>query len=153
EYCAGTIVSIPAEDHKIDALLRYAVGRGLHHQSSPVILCLHGVLGNLLDETEHFLPTALADRGYASITINTALANLGLFYGFGVFDDVIPQIDVVCEYLRAAGFTKIVLARHGLGAAMAVRYTAARNDRAAGSGICELVGIAAPFSLHETIDR
>jgi len=83
EYCAGTIVSIPAGDHKIDALLRYAVGRRLHHQNSPVILRLHGVLGNLLDETEHFLPTALADWGYASIPMNTALANLGLFYGFG----------------------------------------------------------------------
>jgi len=27
------------------------------------VLRLHGVLGNLLDETEHFLPNALAERG------------------------------------------------------------------------------------------
>src|SRR5438046_676335 len=109
EYCTGTVVSVPVGDHKIDALFRQAAGGELHRQDSPVVLRLHGVLGNLLDETEHFLPTALADRGYASITINTALANLGLFYGFGVFDDVIPQIDAVCDYLRAAGFIKIVL--------------------------------------------
>jgi len=152
EYCAGTVVCIELGNHKIDALFRPAADPGLHRQDTPVVLRLHGVLGNLLDETEHFLPQALAGRGYASITMNTALANLGLFYGFGVFDDVIPQIEAVCDYLRAAGFTKVILAGHGLGAAMAVRYAAARNQTANQPNIIQgLVAIAPPYSLPETI--
>jgi pimeloyl-ACP methyl ester carboxylesterase len=154
EYCAGTVVCIQHGEHKIDALFRPAADPGLQRQDTPVVLRLHGVLGNLLDETEHFLPRALAEQGYASITMNTALANLGLFYGFGIFDDVIPQIEAVCDYLRVAGFTKVILAGHGLGAAMAVRYAAARNQMASRPNVIRgLVAIAVPYSLPETIRR
>jgi len=154
EYCAGTVVCIQLGDHKIDTLFRPAADPGLHPQDTSVVLRLHGILGNLLDETEHFPPKALAERGYASITMNTALSNLGLFYGFGVFDDVIPQIDAVCDYLRATGFTKVILAGHGLGAAMAARYAAVRNLPASRPRLVQgLVAIAAPYSLPETIRR
>jgi len=154
EYCAGTVVCIQLGEHRIDALFCPAADPRLHRQDMPVVLRLHGVLGNLLDETEHFLPKALAERGYASITMNTALANLGLFYGFGVFDDVIPQIEAVCDYLRAAGFTQVILAGHGLGAAMAVRCAAARNHPASKPKLVQgLVAIAAPYCLPETIRR
>ncbi len=152
EYCAGTIVSIAAGGHQIDALLRFPADRQAPRQKT-VMLRLHGLMGNLLDETEHYLPTALAERGYTSITMNTALANLGLFYGFGLFDDVVPQIDAVCDYLRSTGFEKIVLAGHGLGGAIAVRYAAARSDPISRPELCGLIAIAAPFSLPETIRR
>jgi len=39
------------------------------------VLRLHGDLGNLLNETEHFLPKALAERGYASITTALEMAS------------------------------------------------------------------------------
>ncbi len=95
------------------------------------MLRLHGLMGNLLDETEHYLPTALAERGYTSITMNTALANLGLFYGFGLFDDVIPQIDAVCDYLRSTGFEKIVIGRARIGRrdSRPIRRRAERSDQ------------------------
>jgi pimeloyl-ACP methyl ester carboxylesterase len=150
EHCADEVVSVPFGQHKIDALFRAAVSP-TPSQNSLVVLRLHGILGNLLDETEHFLPMALAERGYASISVNAALANLGLFYGFGVIDDVIPQIAAVCNYLQATGFTMIVLAGHGLGAAMAVRYAAAINDASVGSPIHGVVAIAAPYSFPQTI--
>jgi alpha-beta hydrolase superfamily lysophospholipase len=153
EFCSGEVVSIGFGKHKIDALFRSANGPGIDGRNKLVVLRLHGILGNLLDETEHFLPTALANRGYDSISMNTTLANLGLFYGFGVFDDVIPQMDAVCEHLRSMGFMKIVLAGHGLGAAMAVRYAAARNAPSAGPQIHGVVAIASPYSFPETIRR
>jgi len=153
EDCAGTIVSIAEGSHKIDALIRLPENHQSRQQNRPVVLRLHGLLGNLLDETEHYLPTALADNDYTSITMNTALANLGLFYGFGMFDDVLPQIDAVCDYLRSTGFEKIVLAGHGLGAAIATRYAAARNDPTTRPELSGLIAIAAPFSLPETIRR
>jgi alpha-beta hydrolase superfamily lysophospholipase len=153
EFCSGGIVSISIGEHKIDALFRSATGHRTDDRRSLAVLRLHGTLGNLIDETEHFLADALVNRGYDSLSMNTALANLGLFYGFGVFDAVIPQIAAACEYLGSIGYTRIVLAGHGLGAAMAVRYAAASNDRSMGPPIHGVVAVAAPYSLPETIRR
>jgi len=50
EYCARTVVCIQLGDHKIDTLFRPAADPGLHPKDTPVVLCLHGILGNLLDE-------------------------------------------------------------------------------------------------------
>ena len=114
EFDSGTIISIPFNKHKIDVIFRHLVTHKEHVENKPIIIRLHGIIGNLLDETEHFLPAFLALRGYSSITMNTLLANLGLFYGFGIFDDVIPQIDAVIDFVRGLGFQKLVLAGHGL---------------------------------------
>ena len=124
EHCLGTVVSIPLDHHKVDALLRHIATDRTYLQTRPVILRLHGILGNLLDDTEHFLPSVLASQGYSSITMNTLLANLRLFFGFGIFDDAMVQIDAVCSFLRKLGFQRIVLSGHGLGGCMAIRYAA-----------------------------
>ena len=80
--------------------------------------------------------------------MNTTLANLGLFYGFGVFDDVIPQMDAVCEHLRSMDFMKIVLAGHGLGAAMAVGMRLRGTTPPLGRG-----SMASSRSPHLTLSR
>jgi len=153
ERCSGTIVSIPFDHHKIDALFCHIVTHKEHLEEKSVILRLHGTLGNLLDETEHELPSALANEGYSSLTINTLLANLGLFFGFGIFDDTMPQIDRACEFLRKVGFKKIVISGHGLGGCMAIRYAALRNDPAKYPAIKGLIATATPFSMPDAIHR
>lgn len=153
ERCSGTIISVPFNRHKIDALLYHLVEDRQHLETKPVILRIHGLLGNLLDETEHKLPHILADRGYTSLTINTLLANLGLFFGFGVFDEVIPQIDRVCDYLKEAGFKKIIVAGHGLGGCMALRYGALAGNPPHDTSISGVIGIATPYSMPQTIRR
>ena len=153
EYCSGTIVSIPSGHHKIDALFCHIVTDKEHVQNKPIILRLHGMLGNLLDETEHFLPGILAKHGYSSITMNTLLANLGLFFGFGVFDDAMAQIDGVCHFLREVGFKKIVIAGHGLGGCMAIRYGALTHDPKKHPDIVGVIAMATPHSMPETIRR
>jgi pimeloyl-ACP methyl ester carboxylesterase len=153
EKCSGTIISIPFDDHKIDALFYHIVTHKAHLEEKPVILRLHGTLGNLLDETEHELPSALAAEGYSSLTMNTLLANLGLFFGFGIFDDTLPQIDRVYEFLTKLGFKKIVIAGHGLGGCMAVRYAALRNDPLKCPEIKGVIAVATPYSMPDTICR
>ncbi len=153
ERCSGSIVTIPCGRHKVDALYYHLVTHREHVERTPVILRLHGILGNLLDETEHFLPHALAASGYSSLTVNTLLANLGLFYGFGIFDDVMPQIDAVRDFLRNVGFKTIVLAGHGLGGCLAVRYAALRNDRVQHPDIRGVIAIATAYSMPETVRR
>jgi pimeloyl-ACP methyl ester carboxylesterase len=151
EYTSGTIISIPAGHHKIDALFCHIVPEKAHLENKPVILRLHGILGNLLDETEHFLPAVLGQHGYSSMTMNTLLANLGLFFGFGIFDDAMAQIDAACHFLREAGYKKIVVAGHGLGGCMAIRYGALRNDSEKHPDIVGVIAMATPHSMPETI--
>lgn len=151
DHHSGTIKSIALGKHQIDVLLYHTDVDEAHRADKAVIVRLHGILGNLLDETEHFLPVELALRGYSSINMNTLFANLGLFYGFGVVEQVIPQIDSVCDFLRGLGFKKIVVAGHGLGGCMAILYGALRNDRARWADLRGVIAIATPYSLPDTI--
>ncbi len=153
ERISGTIVTIPCDHHKIDTSFCHIDTSKEHLENKPVTIRLHGTLGNLLDDTEHFLPTFLALQGYSSITMNTLLANLGLFFGFGIFDDAMVQIDAVYNYLRDMGFTKIVIAGHGLGGCMAVRYAALRNDPKEYSDMVGVIAIAVPYSMPDTVRK
>jgi pimeloyl-ACP methyl ester carboxylesterase len=153
ERWPGTIISIPCNHHKISALF-YRTGSGKDRvENKPVVLRLHGILGSLLDETEHSLSTFLARAGYSSLTMNTLLANLGLFFGFGIFDNVMPQIDTACDFLRQEGFKKIVIAGQGLGGCMAVRYAALRNDPVEYPDLVGLIALAMPYSMPDTVRR
>lgn len=153
ERYSGTILSIPTDHHDLLALFHHIVTHQDHLENKPVLLRLHGTLGNLLDDTEHFLPPKLAVAGYSSMTVNTLLANLGLFFGFGIFERVIPQIDAACDFLRRSGFKRIVIAGHGLGSCMALRYAALRNEPEKYPDLAGVIAIAAPYSLAETVRR
>lgn len=151
--CSGTVISIPQGKHKISALFYNIVNEKEHLENKPIILRLHGTLGNFMDESEHYLPEILAQRGYSSLTMNTLLANLGMFFGFGLYDKVVPQIDAVCDFLLEAGFKKIVIAGHGLGGCMAVQYASLRNDPEKYPHIVGAVAISTPYSMPDAVRR
>ncbi len=153
ERCSGSLITIPFDGHKIDALYYHLVTHEEHVNNKPIILRLHGLMGNLQDETEHDLPQILAQWGYSSLTMNTCLANLGLFFGFGIFEDIMPQIDAACDFLRGVGFKKIVIAGHGLGGCMAIRYGSFRNEMAKHPDIRGVIAIATAYSLPDTIRK
>jgi pimeloyl-ACP methyl ester carboxylesterase len=85
--------------------------------------------------------------------MNTLLANLGLFFGFGIFDDAMPQIDRASEFLTGIGFQEIIIAGHGLGGCMAIRYGALRNDPIKYPAIKGMIAFATPYSLPDAIRR
>ena len=153
ERWPGTIVSIPFDHHSISALYYRVSGEKRGFEETPVVLRLHGILGSLLDETEYSLSSFLARAGYSSLTMNTLLANLGLFFGFGIFDDVMPQIDCACRFLREEGFKRIVIAGQGLGGCMAIRFAALRSGGAEDPGIAGVIAMATPLSMPDTIRR
>ena len=153
EDSSGTVVSFAFDQHQVDALLYHPLTARAHMEQKPAILRLHGILGNLLDETEHDLPAVLAAAGYSCLTMNTLLANLGLFFGFGIFDEAMAQIAAGCQFLRQLGFEQIVVAGHGLGGCMAIRYGALVSDSATPSDIMGIIAVATPYSMPETIRR
>ena len=59
ERFPATLIAIPCQGHTIDGVLWDAAGA----EQRPAVLRLHGLVGNLLDETEHFLPRQLAEAG------------------------------------------------------------------------------------------
>ena len=153
EFSSGSIVTFPFKQHKIDALYYRVATHAEHEKHKPVILRLHGLLGNLLDETEHLLPHHLAHYEYSSLTMNTVLANLGLFFGFGIFEDTMPQIDAAVHFLKEAGYENIVIAGHGLGGCLAIRYGALQCNRFQCPEIRGVIAIATPYSLPDTIRK
>jgi pimeloyl-ACP methyl ester carboxylesterase len=148
----GAITSIRCAEHEILALLHHGDADHPAKHRRPAVLRLHGLMGNLLDETESYLSEALVDHGVTSMTINTLLSNLGLVYGFGVFEHAMPQVATACTYLRDQGHDRIVLIGHGLGACLAISYAATVAAQAGDTRIDGLVAIATPWSLPETIE-
>jgi pimeloyl-ACP methyl ester carboxylesterase len=147
ERIPAALAAIPCGGHTSDGLLWEPTAAG----QRPAVLRLHGLLGNVLDETEHFLPRRLAAAGYASLTMTTTLANLGLFFGFGLFSDSLVKVRAGCEFLRQRGYRHIVVAGHGVGGCMAIRYAAALPETEA--AVLGVAAIASPYSLPETVRR
>lgn len=147
------LLAIPYGDSKIDALY-YKANRAKNDVvSKTAIIHVHGFLGNFLDGSQRFLPPLLARSGYTSLSINTRLANFGLFFGYGILDDTIPQIDRAVEFLKEEGFENILISGYSLGGAVALRYGAMRNNPAKYPGIKGIVILATPFSMPDSIRR
>lgn len=153
ERWAARLVAIPWRKHTIDAVLYHPTARGEAGVERPVMLRLHGLLGNLLDETEHFLPRQLADAGYASLALNTLLANLGVFFGFGIFADCMEQVAGACDFLKRHGWRKMVIAGHGIGGCMAIHYAASYHDARRDPELAGVVVAATPYSMPDAVRR
>jgi len=147
------LLAIPFGDSKIDALY-YKANRAKNDVvSKTAIIHVHGFLGNFLDGSQRFLPPLLAKSGYTSLSINTRLANFGLFFGYGILDDTLPQIDRAAEFLKEEGFENILVSGYSLGGAVALRYGAMRNNPAKYPEIKGIVVLATPFSMPDSIRR
>ncbi len=147
------LVSIPFNDGKIDALYYHSTLKDERVSKDTVVIHVHGFLGNFLDGSQRFLPPILAEGGYSSLAINTRMANFGLFFGYGIIDDVMPQIDRTIEYLVEMGYTKIILSGYSLGTCIVLRYVSLRNDPERYPHLKGVVTLAAPYSMPDSIRR
>ncbi|MFQ5787908.1 MAG: alpha/beta hydrolase family protein [Thermodesulfobacteriota bacterium] len=147
------LISIPFEEGKIDALFYYADKGESQSEKEPVIIHVHGFLGNFLDGSQRFLPPLLAKAGYSSLSINTRLANFGLFFGYGLLDDTLPQIDRTIEFLNDLGYKKVMISGYSLGGSVILRYAALRNNKSDYENIKGVIAIATPYSLPDSIRR
>ncbi len=152
EYLREELISIPFGDSKVDALFYHSlVPRG--GGKEPVVIHIHGFLGNFLDGSQRFLPPLLAKDGYSSLSINTRMANFGLFFGYGLIDDTLPQIDASIRYLQSLGYDKVILSGYSLGSCIALRYASARQEEAEALSLRGVVVLACPYSMPDSIRR
>ncbi len=155
-YVDQELVSIPiGKESSVNALFYKSLIKREEDgdENEPILIHVHGFLGNFLQGSQRFLPPLLAKAGYSSIAINTRLANFGLFYGYGIIDHTIPQIDGVIEYLEDMGYTKIILSGYSLGGAVVLRYAALRNDPSKYKTLKGIIALATPYSMPDSIRR
>lgn len=151
KYMEQELLSIPFGDSRIDALFYKSLLKTDEREREPVVIHVHGFLGNFLDGSQRFLPPILAKSGYSSLSINTRMATFGLFFGYGIIDDTIPQIDTVVVYLKKLGYTKIILSGYSLGSSIVLRYASLRNDPSKYKSFKGIVAISTSYSTPETI--
>lgn len=151
-YVEQELISIPVGKSKVNALYYKAINNDPEKRNI-VVIHVHGFLGNFLDGSQRFLPPILAKSGYSSIAINTRMANFGLFFGYGILDDTIPQIDGVIKYLLKLGYKKIILSGYSLGGSMVLRYTSKKSQNSEKVPLSGIVVLATPYSMPDSIKR
>lgn len=94
----------------------------------PIILQIHGLLGNFLARgTPRHFPPEIIKHGVSSLSINTRLAFAGQMTSRGILDDTIHDIDAAIAFLRYSGFKNIFLLGYSLGVSMALNWAANRD--------------------------
>jgi pimeloyl-ACP methyl ester carboxylesterase len=93
----------------------------------------------------------LAKAGYSSLSMNTRMATFGLFFGYGIIDDTIPQIDTAIVYLKNMGYSKIILSGYSLGSSIVLRYASLRNDPSQFPTLKGIIALSTPYSTADTI--
>ncbi len=151
DYMEQELLSIPFGNTKIDALFFRSLRMSDYKEKEPVVIHVHGFLGNFLDGSQRFLPPILAKSGYSSLSINTRMATFGLFFGYGIIDETVPQIDAVIVFLKNMGYSRIILSGYSLGASIMLRYIALRSERSRYPSLRAVIGISTPYSTPESI--
>ena len=153
KYMEQELISIPVGKSKVNALFYKSTHSNKNGKKEPIIIHVHGFLGNFLDGSQRFLPPILAEAGYSSISINTRMANFGLFFGYGIIEDTIPQIDGVVKYLEEIGYTEIIISGYSLGGSVLLKYAALRDDVKKYPSIKGIIALATPYSMPDSIKR
>lgn len=154
KFMEQELVSIPSADGKVDGIYYHSTAGGNDAGAkNTAIIHIHGFLGNFLDGSQRFLPPILAESGYSSLAINTRMANFGLFFGYGIIDDVLQQIDAAAEYLTRLGHSNVLVSGYSLGTCIVLRYAAMRNDPGRYPNLKGYMLLATPYSMPESIRR
>lgn len=150
-YMEQELLAIPFGNSKINALFYRSLSKENDTVREPVVIHVHGFLGNFLDGSQRFLPPILAQAGYSSLAINTRMANFGLFFGYGIIDETIPQIDTAINYLKNIGYSRIILSGYSLGSSIVLRYISLRSDPSRFPTLKGVVAISTPYSTPQSI--
>ena len=121
---------------------------------TPIIINVHGVLGNFLARgTPQILPPALLKYGYSSLSINTRMGFLGQIFGEGLFHLAIKEISESVKVLKEEGFRNIYILGYSSGANLAVYYASQVEDHGIKGLILEGCSFSLPESQKNRLDK
>jgi len=120
----------------------------------PIIINVHGVLGNFLARgTPQILPPALLNKGVSTLSINTRLGFLGQILGEGIFDKSNQDIEESVKVLVEMGFKNIYILGYSLGANLAVYYTTQSEENHIKGLILEGCSYSLPDSQKRRLEK
>jgi pimeloyl-ACP methyl ester carboxylesterase len=148
------LVTLRAADGAEHDALLHTDGRALRVRERrtgrrTAVLHTHGIMGNFLVGTLRFLPGPLARAGYPTLVLVTRMGNVGQLFGQAIFDDALVDLDAGVRWLRERGFDHVVLSGYSSGAAMAIRFAAARHV----PHLRGLVALGAPWGLPQSAEQ
>lgn len=121
---------------------------------TPIVLLVHGVMGNFLARgTPRLLPNALVENGISSFSINTRMAFMGQIFGGGIFDDSIMDIEASVNRLSQEGFRKIIILGWSLGANQSVYYAVNTPHPSVRGLILEGCSYSLPLSNKKRLEK
>ncbi len=141
------LLMLDTEDGKHwDAVLfRPRTGPPARHRLAVVVV--HGSVGNYLTGLPRRVGFGLAGAGFTVLSINTRMANYGVFFGGGLMHRTPLDIDAALALLRRLGFQRIVLCGFSMGSAMVTNYQALRRP----DDVVGVATLAHPRSLPEAL--
>lgn len=113
------------------------------------VIVVHGSVGNYITGVPRRVSQGLADAGFTVLSVNTRMANFGVFFGSGLMQHTPLDLDAWVGLARRMGHTRIVLLGYSLGATMVTAYQAMHRPKEV-VGLCTL---AHPRSLPESLRR
>ncbi len=141
------LVVISTDDHKHWDGLLMRPREDRHGRAGTLAIVVHGSMGNYMGGVPRRLAFEFAHHGYAALSINTRMANFGVVYGGGQFDETPRDLDAAMDLARRIGFARVVLVGFSLGASIVTHYQALRHPPEV-VGLCTL---AHPWSLPESM--
>lgn len=150
------ILSYKARDgFEIDSLLTTPAAENEYIlRRIPIIVNIHGVLGNFLARgTPKIFPSVMLERGYSTFSINTRMAFMGQILGTGIFDKAWDDVERSVEVLGKEGFENIYIMGYSMGANLAVDYMARRPDSPVKGLILEGCSSSLPESQKNRLDK
>lgn len=120
----------------------------------PIIINVHGVLGNFLARgTPQILPPMLLERGISTLSINTRMGFLGQIFGEGIYHEAGQDIAESVNLLTEHGFENIYVLGYSLGANLAVHYLTQSGGAAVKGVILEGCSYSLPDSQKRRLAK
>lgn len=113
------------------------------------VVVVHGSVGNYITGVPRRVSHGLAEAGFTVVSVNTRMANYGVFFGGGLMHRTPYDLDAWVGLVRRMGHERIVLLGYSLGATMVTHYQALRRPPHV-VGLCTL---AHPLSLPGSLRR
>lgn len=142
------VVLHPEDGGYRDAMLFRPRDPDARHRRVAVVV-VHGSVGNYLTGLPRRMAFGLAQAGFSTLTINTRMANYGVFFGSGLLDRVHLDMDAAMRALRRRGYRRVVLLGYSMGATIVTRYQAVYEPPEV-LGVCT---VAHPLSLPQSLRR
>ena len=142
------VTASTADEHTWDGLVLTPRG-GDRARRRLCVIVVHGTVGNYISGVPRRVAFGLAQAGFTVLTVNTRMANYGLFFGGGLLHRTPLDLDAWVGLARRMGHRQIVLLGYSLGATMVTHYQALTHP----SDIAGLCTLTHPLSLPGALRR